>query len=108
MGDTGEAFKAFQEIKREERSKKEPERFEYAHFHLEKLGLRFQIVGDYFLIWVGDNTITFYPFTGWFQGQRPLGYIRGRGIHKLTKELGKLKGEMKIETISGGIKKWKK
>ena len=91
MGDTGEAFKAYQEMKREERSKKEPERFEYASFHLEKLGLRFQIIGDYFLIWIGNNTITFYPFTGWFQGQKPFGYINGRGINKLIRHLNTLK-----------------
>ena len=89
MGDTGEAFKVYQEIKREERAKKEPERFSFARFNIEKTKLRFQVVGDYFLIWFKESTITFYPFTGWFQGQKPLGYINGRGINKLMKILQK-------------------
>lgn len=85
MGDTGEAFKAFNEIKREERTKKEPQRFEYAMNKLRWLGIPRENLGDRIIVHLPKGQITFWPYTGWFCGQKPYGKIKGRGIEKLLK-----------------------
>jgi len=90
MGDTGDDFKAFNEHKKEQRAKIEPNRKNYAMRQLGKLGLAALDHGDSILIRIEPSTITFWPFTGWFQGQRPLGGIKGRGIKPLLKQLNYL------------------
>jgi len=89
MGDMGEAFNAMKEHKREIRNKKEPERLAYACERL--MGYRYSPGGDCLHIHLPKGTVAFWPYTGWFQGRKPYGKIKGRGINKLMKELESIK-----------------
>lgn len=90
MGDTGDAFKAFNEIAAEWRAEKEPHRIQYACKKLSDLGLKFQSDGCEIKIFLPNGTITLWPYTGWFCGQKPYGKIKGRGIKNLINELRKI------------------
>jgi len=91
MGDVGEDFKAFNEHKKEVRQQEEPNRMEYARRML--MGYSYTTNNkDRFVININIGrpaygTVTFFPYTGWFQGQKPYGSIKGRGVHKLIKNL---------------------
>jgi len=85
MGDMGEAFKDFKEVKQKIRNNKEPQRFEYAMKSLSDYNYKKEY--DKIIVFLNKGTVTFYPFTGWFQGQKPYGNIKGRGIDKLIKQL---------------------
>lgn len=91
MGDVGETFEVFKEIKREERSKKEPSRFEYAKKNFDQLNMKYTEEYDRIIIEFKQGFIQFYPFTGWFCGRKPLGNIKGRGINNLLKAIGNIK-----------------
>lgn len=83
----GDAFKAYKKVKTEERSIKEPQRMRYAANEISKVWTKYHINGDKIIIRLPLGTITFYPFTGWFCGQKPYGKIKGRGIKNLMKEI---------------------
>ena len=87
MGDTGEAFEAFNDFKKEERSKKEPYRFEFAICQLKKLDVSYVVHSDLINIGTKLGQVDFYPFTGWFCGRKPIGNIKGRGINNLIAAL---------------------
>lgn len=87
MGDTGDAFKAYNEFKKEEISKKHPKRVAYAKNRLDELGINYKTDGCSFLINLPKGTITFWAYTGWFCGQKPYGKIKGRGIDNLCKSI---------------------
>ena len=84
MGDTGEAFEAFNDFKREERAKKEPNRFKYAWDKLNHMELTLSGLGtEKIEIYLKEAKIDFWVYTGWFCGRKPLGYIKGRGLNNL-------------------------
>ena len=87
MGDTGEIFKAFNEMKAEQRAKKEPNRFKYACRKLDSIGYEYEINEPEIIVKMPNGKITFWPFTGWFCGQKPYGNIKGRGIENLISKL---------------------
>lgn len=89
MGDMAEIYKEYNKAKKEERHRKEDQRFEYALKMLNKYFVTLN--GDNLKVKLQHGTITFYPYTGWFCGQKPYGKIKGRGIHNFIKELEKLK-----------------
>ena len=96
MGDTGDDFKLFNEIKAEERARKEPGRFDYAQKELIKLGCDIRTVGGILVIEVGCGRIDFWPYSGWFCGRKPLlGKVKGRGIKNLLEEIRKVCGKAK-------------
>lgn len=88
MGDTSEAFEAISEHKKAERAKIEPSRFQYAKENFDKLNMKYTEKYDSILIEFKQGYIEFFPFTGWFCGRKPLGKIKGRGIHNLLKAIG--------------------
>ena len=90
MGDMGEAFEAFNEHKRKERERVEPRRIKYASNELARIGCEHRIRCDRIILNLPKGTMTFYPHSGWFQGQKPYGRINGRGIKNLLKELGRI------------------
>lgn len=85
MGDMGEAFKAYNEHKKDLRQRREPDRIDYAAKKLSAYALDIQ--SDRIVINLAQGTITFFPYTGWFCGQRPYGLIKGRGINNLLNAL---------------------
>lgn len=87
MGDTGEAFKEFNEMKAEHREKVEPKRFYFANRLLDENGFIWKEENDCIKFLLKHGTVTFWPYTGWFQGQKPYGKIKGRGVLNLIKEL---------------------
>ena len=91
MGDMGDYFKDYNEWKSEERAKKEQARFQYAADKLLVAKYQYHRHADRIIIYLGQGTITFYPFTGWFQGQKPYGHIKGRGIKNLISALAKVR-----------------
>ena len=93
MGDTGDDFKAFKEHNKKIRMMKEPARLAYACDQLKDY--RCSPGGDCLHIHLPRGIVTLWPFTGWFQGRKPYGQIRGRGIINLIKELESIKYEPK-------------
>ncbi len=88
MGDTGEAFEAFNDFKREERAKKEPNRFKYAWDKLSALNLTLGGSGEQEItIYLEKANITLWVYTGYFCGRRPYGKIKGRGIDNLLRKI---------------------
>lgn len=87
MGDVGETFQVFDDIKRENRAKKEPSRFKYAEEQLSKIPVTFMRDHDVIHIYHSKGQIDLWPFTGWFCGRKPLGNIKGRGIDNLIRKL---------------------
>ncbi|HEY9874550.1 MAG TPA: hypothetical protein V6D12_14005 [Candidatus Obscuribacterales bacterium] len=85
MGDTGEAFEAYNEVKRKEREEKEPDRVKYALNELNKIHAQHIFKNDHIQIMLVDGIVEFWPFTGWYCGRRPLGNIKGRGIANLIR-----------------------
>lgn len=92
MGDMGDDFKAFNEMKREERAATEPKRVDFALKELAKIKATFSHFenSDIINIHTDKGQIDFWPYTGWFSGRRPIGKIRGRGINNLIKSLKNL------------------
>lgn len=87
MGDTGDDFKAFNEMKQYERARREPQRVKYAKYCLTGL-CDFRQDGDVIVIEIGCGRIDFWPYTGWYCGRKPLlGKIKGRGIKNLVREV---------------------
>jgi len=87
MSDMGETFQALREHNLERRNKIEPERMKYAAKEISKAWTHYHLNGDRIVIRLPSGTITFWPYTGWFQGQKPYGKIKGRGINNLIKEI---------------------
>lgn len=87
MGETGEAFKALNELKQERIAKEQPKRIEYALSQLDRIGMKYKVQEPEIIIKMPKGTITFWAYTGWFCGQKPYGKIKGRGIVNLIKEL---------------------
>jgi hypothetical protein len=87
MGDVGETFQVFNQIKKEERSKKEPSRFEFAIKSLQQLNVSYKKQVDSILIETKQGKVEFWPFTGWFCGRKPIGHLKGRGIGNLIASL---------------------
>lgn len=88
MGDVGDDFKAWDEHKKEQRAKIEPNRFTFALTRLKEIGIEpAELWHDHMVLKLPRGTITFWPFTGWFQGQKPYGHVRGRGIGTLVSKL---------------------
>ena len=87
MGDIGEAFKAFREMKAEQRSLEEPKRVKYALEQLAGISAEIEDTGDMLLIHTNKGDIQFWPFTGWFCGEHPLEHLKGRGIKTLKEQL---------------------
>jgi len=84
MGETGEAFKTFNQMKAEERAKLEPQREKYAFSKLTEVCDNIEHKHGTIVIHLPKGTITLWPYSGWFQGQKPYGKIRGRGIANLV------------------------
>ena len=82
MGDMAEEFREHDDYKKKRRAKIEPTRIAYAEKKLSEFNI--ERVDDHIVINLKDGVVLFYPFTGWFQGYKPLGKIKGRGIEKLT------------------------
>jgi len=80
----------FVDDKQEFRSHEEPRRTKYALEQLKSYKVR-QMGASRIDIYLPQGKISLYPFTGWFVGLKPLGKIKGRGIHELIKELEKIK-----------------
>ncbi len=91
MGDMNEDFEALDNMKREIREKKEPLRFKYAQDAFTKEGLHFQIHYQYINIQLAKGDIVFWPYTGWFNGKKPYGKIKGRGIDNLMRQIRNVK-----------------
>lgn len=89
MGDTGDAFKAYNEMKKEERDRKEPNRIENAVSLLNDAGYIISERTDDcdIVIHLQKGLIRFWAYTGWFCGKKPYGKIKGRGIYNLLKQL---------------------
>ncbi len=89
MGDVGETLQVYEEIKREERAKKEPSRFKFATDQLDKrLGnVRYIAHYDSLEVYIGKNRIDFWPYTGWYCGRKPIGNVKGRGVSGLIKAI---------------------
>ncbi len=87
MSDLAESFREFKEIKDSIRNKKEPERIEFAIKQISRVWTNFSVVEDRMILRLPLGTITFYPFTGWFCGQKPYGKIKGRGINNLVAKI---------------------
>lgn len=85
MGDMGDDFRAFREMKNEQRRNIEPKRIQFALEQLAGVPCEIENKGDMLLIHIGNRVIQFWPFTGWFCGMKPIGHIKGRGI-KVLKE----------------------
>lgn len=90
MGDMGDTFRAMKEHNQQEREKKSIPRLEYAMKNLSEYNYKTEGC-DKIIIFLDKGTITFYPYTGWFQGQKPFGKVRGRGIQNLLIELERIK-----------------
>ena len=85
MSDMGDDFKAMKEHNREIRDKVEPKRLAYACDKLKDY--KYSPGGDCLHIHLPNGVVTFWPFTGWFQGRKPYGRIKGWGIANLLKNL---------------------
>ena len=90
MGDTGDDFKAFNEHKRKRRNGLEPARLNYALGEVMRYNKNVRVNSENIIIPLPGGTITFWPFTGWYQGQKPYGKIKGRGVKNLLKQLDNL------------------
>lgn len=81
MGDMGEDYKAFKEYQAERRAETEPRRIAYVSRLLKEKGYNFEAKdGERIVIHLLQGTVTIWPYTGWFQGQKPYGKIKGRGV----------------------------
>ena len=92
MSDMGDDFKSLNEHNREIRAKKEPKRLAHACDRLKDY--RYSPGGDCLHIHLPKGTVAFWPYTGWFQGRKPYGHIKGRGIDNLMRELEKTNGKI--------------
>jgi len=81
----------FKEMRREVEDK----RMIYAERQLS--GFHIRRKSSAFHIYTTHGEIVFWPYTGWYQGKKPLGRVKGRGIKKLLKiliqELPKLRSK---------------
>ena len=82
-----EDFEMYEKHKIENRQEKEPKRIKYARYQLSKNNISWIENHDNFVISLKEGFIKLYPFTGWFCGLKPLGKIKGRGIHVLINEI---------------------
>lgn len=90
MGDTGETFKEMKKLSMEKRLHLEGGRFDYAIRVLKELSVDFREEYGRIIIHTKKGIINFWPYTGWFCGQKPIGGIKGRGIKSLEIEISKL------------------
>jgi len=90
----GETFRVFKEMKRKEKEGIEPGRISHAYKQLQPMidgvlisGLA--VYSDTIVLTMENpqGTITLWPYTGWYQGQKPYGKTKGRGIKNLIKQL---------------------
>ena len=96
MGDTGEAFKLFNEYKAKKRAIEQPKRLLFAKQQLDKNKICFRVDGDLIKIFLENGFIEFWPYSGWFCGRNPYGRIKGRGIEKLLKAIENERNNPKI------------
>ena len=69
----------------EKQRKQTPKRFAYAIEQLQKLGFKIVYQDELKLsIAFKEQTVTLYPYSGWFTGKS---VVDGRGIHELLKQL---------------------
>ncbi len=81
MGDMVDDFRALREHNKQIRGLKEEKRTRYALMRLKDYNVKRGM--DTIVVKLPRGTVTFYPYTGWFCGQKPLGKIKGRGIDNL-------------------------
>jgi hypothetical protein len=91
MSDLSELYQTIKEHKKGVREKEEPNRFGYARDQLK--GFVLKETSNAIVVTLPQGTVTFYPYTGWFQGQKPHGNVKGRGIRNLMKHLRSITNE---------------
>jgi len=80
-----EDFEALKEVLNEIKDKQQKERMEYAIKIFHKQNIDYRITNETEIdINYKNNTIKFYPRTGWHTGK---GIKDGRGINKLLKQI---------------------
>ena len=80
-----ELGKVFNEIRRERRDQKEGPRVDFAVKQIERLGYQVERVSNAILKFVfRGETVTLFPYTGWFTGKT---VKDGRGIRNLLKQI---------------------
>lgn len=84
MGELAEDFAFMKKVRKEERAKVEPTRFEYATDLIMNAGHRVSLDAKDDKVLVINDSIKLWPYTGWWSGK---GIGSGRGVHNLIKKL---------------------
>ena len=94
MSELAEDFKALKEHNKKTRAHLEKKRMYYAIEKLTYNDILFRIEHEHIVVLIrGVGRLDFFPYTGWFQGRRPLGKYKGRGLGNLIESVKEIKNE---------------